>query len=280
MSTETLWITLAALLGLVVGSFLNVVALRLPARLWHQYRRECREDLGLEAPSEEPPPGLLWPPSHCPACGHRLRPWENVPVVSWLLQRGRCRACGTAISVRYPVVELAAAGLAIWAVVAAGPGPQALAYAGLGWTLLTLSLIDLDHQLLPDGPTLGLLWAGLLLATLGIGPPPATAIIGAAAGFSALWLVATGYRLLAGREGLGGGDLKLLAALGAWVGWQPLPLVVIASAVPGAVIGLLLTAGGRNRHEPLPFGPFLALGGWFVVLHGDQLARWLYGAPL
>ncbi|MFP4130951.1 MAG: prepilin peptidase [Thiohalospira sp.] len=280
MSPETLWIALAALLGLVVGSFLNVVALRLPARLWYRHRRECREDLGLVGEAEPPPPGLLWPPSHCPACGHRLRPRENVPVLSWLLQRGRCRACGAPVSARYPVVELAAAGLAVWAVLAAGPGPEAVALAGLGWTLLTLALIDLDHQLLPDGPTLGLLWAGLLLAVAGIGPAPTAAILGAAAGYGALWLVATGYRTLAGREGLGGGDLKLLAALGAWVGWQPLPLVVIAAAVPGAIIGLLLTAAGRDRHEPLPFGPFLALGGWLIALHGDRLARWLYGAPL
>ncbi len=272
---------LAGLAGLLVGSFLNVVILRLPPWLEHHLKQACREWSGPDGPAAEtdapPPPGIAHPPSHCPQCGHGLSWYENIPVVSFLLQRGRCRHCGTTIARQYPLVELGAALLAVTTVAVLGPGLQAAAVTALAWTLLALAVIDLREHLLPDVLTLPALWAGLLLAAAGFGPTPVDAIIGAAAGYGVLWLVAHGYRLLRGRFGMGGGDLKLLAVIGAWAGWQVLPLVLLLAAVPAALVGLALLARGHHRHTAIPFGPYLALGGWLVLLWGEQLQGVLHG---
>jgi len=269
-----------ALLGLMVGSFLNVVAHRLPRMLERRWRADCRELLGLEPPAREPPReeetgryDLVSPSSHCPRCGHRLRAWENLPVLSYLLLRGRCRACGRPISLRYPLVELLTAALSAavcWRFGLTWPAAAALL---LTWGLLALALIDLEHQILPDDLTYPLLWAGLLASLPGWFVPPETAIVGAAAGYLSLWSIYVLHRWATGREGMGHGDFKLLAVLGAWLGWQGLPAVILASSVLGALAGLLLMLTGRlRRGHPLPFGPFLAGAGWAVLLVGPDLA--------
>ncbi|RMD80189.1 MAG: prepilin peptidase [Gammaproteobacteria bacterium] len=267
-----------ALLGLVVGSFLNVVAHRLPRMLERRWRRECRELLGLaEGNGQEAGEGAarydLWaPPSHCPRCDHRLRAWENIPLLSYLLLRGRCRACGRPISLRYPLVELLSAALSAAVCWRFGLGWPAGAALLLTWGLLALSLIDLEHQLLPDDLSYPLLWAGLLGSLPGWFADPEAAILGAAGGYLSLWLVYVAHRWVTGREGMGHGDFKLLAVLGAWLGWQALPAVILASSVLGAAAGLALLATGRlQRGHPLPFGPFLAAAGWAVLLAGPDL---------
>ncbi|MFO8156450.1 MAG: prepilin peptidase [Pseudomonadota bacterium] len=270
----------AGLAGLLVGSFLNVVILRLPPWLGHRMERECREWLepeGTPPVAEDAPPGIAHPPSHCPRCGHGLSWYENIPVVSFLLLRGRCRHCGGAIAGQYPLVEIGAALLAMATVAVLGPGVEAVAVTALAWTLLALAVIDLREQLLPDALTLPALWAGLLLAAAGFGPAPVDAILGAAAGYGVLWLVAHGYRVSRGRVGMGGGDLKLLAVIGAWAGWQLLPLVILLAAVPAALVGLALLAGGHHRQTAIPFGPYLALGGWLALLWGERLQGVLHG---
>ncbi len=266
---------LGALLGLVAGSFLNVVAHRLPRMLERRWRADCRELLGLGPPVGEEETGrydLIAPPSHCPRCGHRLRAWENIPVLSYLLLWGRCRACGGSISPRYPLVELLTAALSAavcWRLGLAWPTAAALL---LTWGLLALALIDLEHQILPDELTYLLLWGGLLASLPGWFAPPEAAILGAAAGYLSLWSIYVLHRWVTGREGMGHGDFKLLAALGAWLGWQGLPAVILASSVLGALAGLLLMAAGRlRRGHPLPFGPFLAGAGWAVLLAGPDL---------
>ena len=267
------------LFGLLVGSFLNVVILRLPARLNWQLRRECRDWLEDEATAapEEAPPGIAFPGSRCPHCGTPLRWRENIPLLSYLLQRGRCRHCDAALSRQYPLVELAAAAVALITLAVLGPGGEAVAVTGLAWAFLALTAIDLREQLLPDAITLPALWIGLLLAVAGFGPTPADAIVGAVMGYGLLWLVANGYRWYSGRIGMGGGDLKLLAVIGAWAGWQLLPLALLLAAVPAALVGIALLLAGRHRHTAIPFGPYLALGGWLVLLWGEPLQRLLHG---
>jgi len=269
-----LWLAFCALLGLLVGSFLNVVALRLPPWLAHRWRAQCREYLEAGETREEPPPGIVSPPSHCPGCGHRLRPWENVPLLSYLLLRGRCRACGMAISWRYPLVEAVTGALTAVVGWHFGVGWESVAAWVFLWFLIPLTLIDLDHQLLPDALTLPLLWAGLLWSVAGGFTDPASAILGAAGGYLVLWSVYQLFKLATGKEGMGYGDFKLLAALGAWLGWQSLPLIVLLSSLLGAVVGgLLILLRGRDRQLPIPFGPFLAGAGWVAMLWGETLTR-------
>jgi len=287
------------LLGLVVGSFLNVVILRLPRIMEAEWRSECAElaaaetgpapnteaeadseaDSDSDSDSDAETLSLSHPPSHCPACGHRIRPWENVPVLSFLLLRGRCSACGAAISWRYPLVEALTAVLSLIVVWHFGPTAQAAAALVLTWGLIALAGIDADTQLLPDNITLPLLWLGLLLSLVPVFVDSGSAIIGAVAGFLSLWLVFHGHRLLTGKEGMGQGDFKLLALFGAWMGWQTLPQIVLLSALPGAVFGIALIAAGRSgRETPIPFGPFLAISGWINLLWGADIAgaylRW------
>jgi leader peptidase (prepilin peptidase)/N-methyltransferase len=275
LEPSLLYYVTVALLGLVVGSFLNVVIHRLPRMLERRWQAECRELNGTETPVvEQTPYNLVVPGSNCPACGHKIRPWENIPLLSYLLLRGRCSACGVHISVRYPLIELVA-GLAALAVAwHYGPGWQTAAVLVFTWALLALTMIDLETQLLPDGITLPLLWLGLLLNLKGMFVPLSSAVIGAATGYLALWAVYHTFRLLTGKEGMGYGDFKLLAALGAWFGWQMLPLTILLSSLVGAVIGLGLMAFRNHAREvPIPFGPYLAVAGWIALLWGTSLTE-------
>lgn len=263
-----------AVLGLLIGSFLNVVIYRLPLVLERIWSRQCREHLAIEAstPAGEPPYNLLRPASSCPACGHRIRVLENIPVLSYLFLKGRCSSCGIRISLRYPSVELATAILSVATVVHFGFTPQAAAALGFTWTIIPLCMIDYDHQLLPDTITLPLLWAGLAVSLGGIFVDTHAAIIGALTGYLSLWLVYHVFRLVTGKEGMGYGDFKLLAAIGAWTGWLALPVVILLSSLVGAATGILLVLlKGRDRSQPMPFGPFLAAAGWITLLWGQDI---------
>ncbi|NOV27320.1 prepilin peptidase [Cupriavidus necator] len=264
----------AALLGLVVGSFLNVVIHRVPRMMERDEANYIAELRGDPLPY----PGrynLMVPRSACPNCGHAIAPWENVPVLSYLLLRGRCSACKAPISVRYPLVELACGGLSALVAWRFGPGAQALAALVLVWGLLALTMIDADTQLLPDQITLPVLWLGLLLNLAGLFVALPDAVIGAAAGYLVLWLAYWLFRLLRGKEGMGFGDFKLMAALGAWFGWQALPALVLLSSVAGVLFGLANIALRRQeRDTPFPFGPFIALAGVVVLLFGPGVLPW------
>ncbi len=272
------WLATCLLLfGLVVGSFLNVVIYRLPLMLQAQWRRDCCELLEQPAPADEPSLSLAVPNSHCPACKAPVRPWQNIPVVSYLALGGKCASCGVRISPRYPVVELLTGLLTLWLGLHYGPGLPLLGAVLLTWALIALTLIDYDTQLLPDDITLPLLWLGLAFNLGGTFVPLADAVLGAIAGYGILWSVYWLFRLLTGKEGMGYGDFKLLAALGAWLGWQVLPLIILLSSVVGAVVGLaLMVIKRRGREVPIPFGPYLAAAGWLGLVWGEQiLAAWL-----
>jgi leader peptidase (prepilin peptidase)/N-methyltransferase len=275
----------ALLVGLIVGSFLNVVIHRLPIMLDRQWRAECAE---LTAPgqtqaSPAPTPAfnLMMPRSACPACHAAIRAWHNIPVLSWVLLRARCANCGACISARYPLVELLCGLLTVLDVWHFGYGPAAACAVIVTWFLIALTFIDLDHQLLPDSLTLPLLWLGLAASLAGWSGPsnnlpvtPFDAIAGAALGYLALWTVYHAFRLLTGKEGMGYGDFKLLAALGAWLGWHMLLPIVLLAALVGAVAGIALIAGRRHqRGVPIPFGPFLAAAGWVALMWGPQLVQ-------
>lgn len=259
------------LLGLIVGSFLNVVALRLPRMMERGWRIEARQVLGLpEAP--EPRLSLIHPPSTCPACGARVRARHNVPLLGWLLLKGRAACCGARLSAQYPLVELAAGLLAAACAWRFGFGPQLVAALALSWSLLVLAVIDARTTLLPDAITLPLLWAGLLLALVPLFASLTDAVIGAAAGYLSLWSVFWAFKLLTGKEGMGYGDFKLFAALGAWLGWQNLPLILLLASVVGAVVGIgLILARRAGRDLQLPFGPYLAAAGFIALVAGDAL---------
>ncbi len=269
--------TLTALfVGLCVGSFLNVVVHRLPKMLERGWQAQCAELRG-ETPAPEPAYNLVVPRSACPACGHRITAWQNVPVVSWLALGGRCASCKARISARYPVVEILGGLLAAYAIWHFGATPRGVAACVLLWSLLALTMIDLDTQLLPDDLTLPLLWAGLIVNLAGLFAPLADAVIGAVAGYLSLWTIYWLFKLIRGKEGMGHGDFKLLAALGAWLGWQVLPVIVLLSSVVGAVIGItLIVFKGRDNNLPLAFGPFLAVAGAIALFYGAPLVRMLY----
>jgi len=264
------------LLGLIIGSFLNVVILRLPRRMQAELADACAEQRGEQS---EPPPSrwfgldyLITPASSCPQCGHSIRAWENIPILSYLLLRGRCSNCQTAISVRYPIVEAATGLLSLLIVAHFGPTPASLTALLLVWGLVALTVIDLDEQLLPDQLTLPLMWLGLLVNINGMFTDLVSAVVGAAAGYLSLWLVFQVFRLLTGREGMGYGDFKLLAVFGAFLGWQMLPLVVLLSSLIGAIVGItLVVVRGRDRQIPIPFGPYLAAAGLVALLWGEQI---------
>lgn len=259
------------LFGLLFGSFLNVVIYRLPRMMENDWRRECAELTGAPLPEEETF-SLVRPRSRCPHCGHGITALENIPVLSYLFLRGRCRACRAPISLRYPLVEIAAALLAGGCAVHFGVGWQAVAAAALLWSLLALALIDFDTQLLPDQITLPLLWAGLLV-NLGDGfAPLPEAVIGAAAGYLSLWLVYWGFKWITGKEGMGYGDFKLLAALGAWMGWTMLPAIILISSLCGVAVGAtLIVCARRGRNVPFAFGPCLVLAGVIALFWGKTL---------
>lgn len=282
--STALFVILAALLGLIVGSFLNVVIHRLPLMMEREWRTQCAELLGHQpaADSEQPALSLWRPRSRCPHCGHLISAVENIPLLSYLLQRGRCAHCNAPISIQYPLVEAVSgllAGVVAWKLGFGWPAAAALIFT---WTLLTASVIDFRHQLLPDDLTLPLLWLGLGVALFGLFADLPSAVIGAMAGYLALWLVYQAFRLLTGKEGMGFGDFKLLAALGAWAGWPYLITIIILSSLVGAAFGLaLILLRQRDCQIPMPFGPFLAAAGWIALLWGESInttyLRWLGG---
>lgn len=281
-ASPTLLIILTTILGMLVGSFLNVVIYRLPIMLQRDWRAQCHEFLELENKEPDTNPAtakfkvfnLQKPDSHCPLCNHKIRPWENIPVVSYLFLKGKCSKCKAKISLRYPSIE-AVTGL-LSGLVAASYGATwlTLALLILVWCLVSLTMIDFDHQLLPDDITIPLLWLGLVVNAfdLGFEVTITDAVIGAAAGYLVLWGFYWVFKLLTGKEGMGYGDFKLLAALGAWMGWQSLLPIIILSSLVGAVFGLaMIVIMGRDKSVPMPFGPYLAGAGYLVLIWGTQI---------
>jgi leader peptidase (prepilin peptidase)/N-methyltransferase len=267
-----LWIAAAGVLGLIVGSFLNVVILRLPARMEYFWKRDAREMLELGADDTAAPPDIVRKGSHCPHCKHPLAAWDNIPLLSWLLLRGRCRYCKASISIQYPLVELLcgiASAVVVWHF---GVTWQAGAGLLFTWFLVAAAGIDFRTQLLPDSLTLPLLWLGLLLSLLPVFVGTRDALVGAAAGYLALWSVFWLFKLATGKEGMGYGDFKLFAAAGAWMGWTALLPVIIIAALAGAVIGIiLLRVRGQDRSVPFAFGPFLAIAMWIWLVAGQPI---------
>jgi leader peptidase (prepilin peptidase)/N-methyltransferase len=255
-------VVLATVLGLLVGSFLNVVVYRLPRMLERQWKAECAEFSGQEVADEEPF-NLVVPRSRCPHCGHQIRWYENIPVLSWLALRGRCSACNQRISVRYPLVELVTAGFFALCAARWGLSVQAAAWAAFAALLICLFLIDMDTQILPDDLNYLLLWLGLLVSAAGWSVPLTSAVWGAALGYLVFWGIFQAFKLATGKEGMGYGDFKLLAALGAWLGVEYLLAIILLSSIVGAVIGIVLLVVGKlaNKDIPMPFGPYLAGAG-------------------
>lgn len=271
-ASQPAFIAVTLVLGLLVGSFLNVVIYRLPRMMEREWHEQLAEATGSESASQEPPLTLATPGSSCPHCGHRIRWYENIPLVSYLVLRGKCSACSAAISLRYPLVEMATGLLSAVVAWHFGFGWPAAAALLLTWSLIALSMIDFDHQLLPDAITLPALWLGLVLSLHPVFTDPRSAIIGAAAGYLSLWSIYHLFRILTGKEGMGYGDFKLLAMLGAWLGWQALPVIVLLSSVVGAVAGIaMILLLGRDRQLPIPFGPYLAVAGWIALLWGGDI---------
>ncbi len=266
------FVVMALVLGLIVGSFLNVLVWRLPKMLEREWRAQAHEMLGLPGDPVGPRYNLMQPNSCCPHCNQPIRPWENIPLLSYLMLRGRCTHCREAISARYPFTELACG--VISAVVAwhFGFGWQAGAVMLLSWGLLAMSLIDVDHQLLPDVLVLPLLWLGLMLNSIGLLVPLPDALWGAVIGYMSLWTVFWLFKLATGKDGMGYGDFKLLALLGAWGGWQILPMTLLMSSLVGVCGGLILLRRSKTQTSaPMPFGPYLAIAGWIAVLWGGQI---------
>ncbi len=264
----------AALLGLLIGSFLNVVIYRLPIMMQREWRAQALEY--LECPPEQISErfNLLLPSSRCPHCDHQIRSWENIPLVSWLALCGKCSSCRAPISSRYPLVELACGLLSGYVAWHFGFTWQAGAMLLLTWGLVAMSMIDIDHQLLPDSLVLPLLWLGLILSNFGLFVSLESALWGAVAGYLSLWSVYWLFKLVTGKEGMGYGDFKLLAMLGAWGGWQVLPLTILLSSVVGAVLGtILLRVQRAESSTPIPFGPYLAIAGWIALLWGDRITE-------
>jgi leader peptidase (prepilin peptidase)/N-methyltransferase len=269
-----------AIVGLCIGSFLNVVIHRVPKMLERGWQAQCAELSGTPLP-EQPAYNLFVPRSQCPACGHPIGALQNVPVLSYLALRGRCAACNAPISARYPMVELMTAALTVGAVLRFGATPAALGACIFLWMLLALTFIDIDTQLLPDNLTLPLLWAGLLANILGAVPDVSLrdAVVGAIAGYLVLWVVYWLFKLIRGKEGMGYGDFKLLAALGAWLGWKSLPLIVLIASAVGAIVGIgLVVFKGRDHQIPLAFGPYLAVAGAIALFFGRPLIRLYFPA--
>lgn len=264
-----------SVIGLVIGSFLNVVILRLPRMMERDWHRQCRELLELQAdPVDTRPLTLANPPSTCPQCEHAIRWYENIPVISYLFLRGRCSACGKSISIRYPLIELAAGIMAAICAWQFGYGVAVIFAVILSWALLTLSVIDLDTQYLPDDITLPLLWLGLTVNLFGVFTTLQAAVLGAICGYGILWLIFQAFRLLTGKEGMGYGDFKLLGMLGAWLGWEALPLIIVLSSLVGAVVGVgLILFRDHDRRVPIPFGPYLAAAGWITLIWGSVITR-------
>lgn len=279
-SSPLTFVALAFFLSLLIGSFLNVVIYRLPIMMEREWRAQCREL--AETPATAIRAGrydLVFPRSSCTSCGAQITAMQNVPVLSYLVLRGKCGSCGEAISKRYPIVEAMTAMLTAFVAWRFGFGWEAAAAILLTWALIAISVIDIDHQIIPDSISLPLVWIGLMLSLFhplaGAGVlfvDPKTAIVGALAGYLSLWSVYQLFRLMTGKEGMGYGDFKLLAVLGAWLGWQMLPLIILLSTVVGASVGIVMIMVRRHdRNIPIPFGPYLAAAGWLAMLYGEQI---------
>lgn len=265
----------AGLLGLCVGSFLNVVIHRLPKMMEQEWQAQCSELRGEIAPGVTEPLSLARPRSRCPACGHQISALENIPLISYLfILKGKCSACGTRIPPRYPIIEATTAVLSAYAAWHFGPTMQTIGALLLVWALVALSAIDFDTQLLPDSITLPLLWLGLAFNLWGVYADLPAAVVGAMAGYLALWSVFWLFKLATGKEGMGYGDFKLLAALGAWLGWQMLPAIILLSSVVGAIVGISLIVVARHgRNIPIPFGPYLAAAGVIALFWGNAITQ-------
>ena len=283
LESPLLFIGVAFLFALLVGSFLNVVIYRLPIMMERNWREQCSEL--AETPATDIPEGrfdLMSPRSRCPHCGHAITAVQNIPVISYLLLGGKCANCGAQISARYPVIEFVTALLSAIVAWRFGFGWEAAAAIGMTWMLVAISVIDIDHQYIYDNMVLPLVWAGLLLSLFHplegaekLFIAPQAAIVGAIAGYLSLWSVYHLFRIVTGKEGMGYGDFKLLAALGAWLGWQMLPLIILLSAVVGAITGIMMIAFRQHeRSTPIPFGPYLAAAGWIAMLYGSEIVAW------
>jgi leader peptidase (prepilin peptidase)/N-methyltransferase len=297
LNITTLFSTLAGVIGLLVGSFLNVVIYRLPIMMQRGWRKECTEYLQLNqetpelgdldstsAPAhakhlhpvgdtdKEEPFNLVFPLSRCPGCNTPIKPYQNIPVISYLFLKGKCAKCGCRISMRYPIVEAFTAATSIMVAWHFGYTPQAVFALLLTWSLIALIFIDIDHQLLPDSITLPMLWLGMCLSLFNVFTDAHASIIGAVAGYTVLWAVFHLFKLATGKEGMGYGDFKLLALFGAWLGWQYLPIIILLSSLVGAIIGLGMIIFVKHDHNvPIPFGPYLAVSGWVALLWGNEL---------
>lgn len=262
----------ALLIGLLVGSFLNVLIYRLPKMMQRDWREQAREILELPSETQTATFNLVLPNSSCPHCSHEIKPWENVPVISYLFLCGKCSSCKSPISMRYPLVELTCGLLSAFIAWNFGFTWQTGAMLLLTWGLLAMSLIDVDHQLLPDSLVLPLLWLGLITNNFGLFTNLEDALWGAIAGYLSLWSVYWLFKLVTGKEGMGYGDFKLLAMLGAWGGWQVLPLTILLSSLVGALLGLImLRLRNAEANTPIPFGPYLAIAGWIALIWGEQI---------
>ncbi|MBH0019182.1 prepilin peptidase [Pseudoalteromonas sp. SWXJ133] len=287
------YLTSIGLISLCIGSFLNVVIYRLPLMMQREWQSECRILLDDELkknnsnsdsskpgnskpdssnPNINEPFNLVKPNSTCPKCKTAIKPWQNIPIISWLALKGKCASCSNPISARYPAVELITALLSLIVAYSFGATEQALLYIFVTWILVALTFIDIDHMLLPDQLTLPLVWLALIASVMGYTITPTDAIIGAACGYLSLWSVFWLFKLLTGKEGMGYGDFKLLAVFGALLGWQSLLTIILLSSVVGAIIGIaLLSIQGKDKATPIPFGPYLAIAGWITMLWGNQI---------
>jgi leader peptidase (prepilin peptidase)/N-methyltransferase len=274
----TLFITTMLVLGLLVGSFLNVVIYRLPVMMQREWELEAAEILEQE-PRVQTPFSLTTPASHCPKCKAPVKPWQNIPIVSWLLLGGKCAHCKTPISKRYPTIELVSGLMTAAVAWIFGWSDITLVLIPFMWVILALTMIDFDTQLLPDTLVMPLLWLGILINISGTIVPLREAVVGAMAGYLSLWSVYWAFKLITGKEGMGYGDFKLLAAFGAWFGWQALPLIILLSAAVGAVVGIaLMVILGRDKNIPIPFGPYLCGAAWVYVFFGPNIMTWYLGS--
>ena len=267
-------VALVIVIGLLVGSFLNVVIYRLPVMMEREWKSECKLILDPDSPDEVPaePFNLAFPNSHCPNCDAPIRAWQNIPVISYVLLRGQCANCKVSISARYPIIEAVTALMSAIIAWQLGASLEMLAALFFTWSLIALTMIDADHKLLPDQITLPLLWAGLLLNSFSLFVPLYDAVWGAIGGYLSLWSVYWLFKILTGKDGMGYGDFKLLAALGAWLGWQSLLVIILLSSLVGAIVGsIILLANKQGRNTAIPFGPYLAAAGWIAFLWGDQI---------
>lgn len=268
------------LISLMVGSFLNVVILRLPIMMfrgWIEETKDLKENLPDHPALKDlsKPYNLAKPDSHCPKCQAPVKPWMNIPIVSYLVLKGQCNSCGVKISARYPIVEFVTAVLSGLLLLEFDFSIQLLAMLVFTWMLVAMSMIDIDHQILPDNMTLPLMWLGILLATQDVFIDLESSVYGAMAGYLSLWSVYWLFKLATGKEGMGYGDFKLLAALGAWMGWKMIPLIVLLSSFVGAFVGIIgIMILGRDKNIPIPFGPYLAAAGWIAFMWGDDIIQW------